>query len=1378
MKKIAWFTCFIFAFTSVASGQTVIPFSTHSEVSNSAEVDSFTKITIPEELGTLQAEYHHSGKSPFVVFIQDAHAVVDAQVKIQELIGYFSDQYGVRLVALEGGEGKLDPALLRSFPDEGIKRKVMREYLDRGEITGSETASVLNHREISYYGIEEWKLYEDHYRAYLAAGKEKERLLTALEEEEAKLDREREKIYSPSHNEFHEKVTAFREERLQLLDFLKYLRLVADDVELVTDKKYSHLKTLMDSIERDSGINYEMLDREIRDVCERFRAEYGKKLTKEQSVELNGRCQEFVTGRGNASEFLKYLKSLSEGLGAELELSPSMQRLLAHEELLSSIKGTKVFEELEALIEEAEARLSASEEERALAGKYGRIGLLRDMAKLELNREKLEKYEASPEKYLELVPDAGMLAGHLDFYRYAVARDEVLQKNLEALMKREKEEAAIVILGGFHRSGFEKRLREKGISFCTITPRMNGLAGAENYEPVMQGKLSYAEFLETTLYDAFMKHSSLRLVSGLNEPDFRKLLKLWRDRILLRLSEEGRIAQASRYTRYVDSLLPEYARKFGRKGDSRTAGGTDFREAIGKCCDRFRSDVMKRVQQEFLSRFEMILPKLAPGFVKENPETEDPAGPKTQRGNFPPSALGISLRSFIPGEETGGFAAGMPRPIEISGQAVAASLGERFEFGGRHGEVSARGRGVFDIETDENSVMITDITPDAAHAGQTLTFDPGLFRDGENIRIVPNPHREGHRPERANAALFPYFTVGLGDSFRWLFSIQEWRKQWGEGRYISVALFDTPENRYIAENILNDAADEFIFVKPQFPFVPQGQTSVSGDAYWGRNVHRVAWELLVRDLVERDPAFSEVYGFDTALPHLKAREGVASRFGPFIFHETEQTDEVFRWENSPDTEAVAEQFYRARGVSPGEDLIVGISMRLNLNGFESFRDTDIRQTLEVIKYLRAHYGMERTGKKLVILLFANGIEPYRTQVETRIGELKRRIRREQYSMKRIRERIEMERALIAERLGERSRLEAEIERRKKAEGEIPEDEWNELVRRIKEIDDGNKKSNEKISGDSRHLKNAEDRVRFLKGAVRELRTRLRLFGELQNLIDETRDSEGAFRVVDFTNSWNPGLNPGLDHSYSVPEQAAVLSGIDLAIGVNSGGLDMALAVGRPGVRIGEFHDQIDFNRFLHDSGDGPTISVIGKDPDEGVWQKLFAGDETVRPFRSSSDKSVMEAIRHAMEFLMTGERERASYRVQGSDMFEVNTEKMAESWNLDGSPGLDLEAEHPALNSFLNAFSRNGLTGFLSAWTCRGPPESSLIRIPVICRKADQIIEFNMVYGGREIPSLRRGLEEISPVNVFLLDPSVDVSQWREDELADKLAALSEYAMS
>jgi len=600
IKLLSILTVFFFSASNVAFPQGTLGTPSVSDMAVTQTVIP-EKVVIPQELGSIQEEFHNPDGKSFVVFIQDAHAIVDAQTNIQNLIRYFTEKYGVGLVALEGGKGKLDSTILRAFPDEKIKQKVMEEYLDQGELAGAVMASILNPFEASYFGIEDWPLYEAHYIAYLRAMKNEPAVLEALAGKEKELDGEREKVYSPAHNEFHGKVSAFRAEKLQLLDFLKYLKAQS----AVDETKYPHLKALMDSIERDSAIDYEILDREVRDLFDQFRKENGKKLSKEQLREFNGKCQEFATGRGNAAECLKYLVGLSGELGVELELSASMRSLLGHEELLCSIKGTKVFEELEGLIGEEEEKLSASPEEKALAEKYGKILVLRDMAKLELNREKLEKVEADAKGYLALLPDPALMKPHFDFYGYAVARDEALQKNLEALMEKEKKESAIVVLGGFHRSGFEKRLREKGISFCTVTPRINGLAGAENYDSVMEGALSYKEYLKTTFYDAFMRSSGVKLVAGLNEPDFRRVIKVWRDGVIRRLAEEGRIAEAGEYTKYVDLLVKVYVEKFGTENV-----GKKSKEEIIKVIEgelgRFGAEYLGRMWKGIEKQFEML----------------------------------------------------------------------------------------------------------------------------------------------------------------------------------------------------------------------------------------------------------------------------------------------------------------------------------------------------------------------------------------------------------------------------------------------------------------------------------------------------------------------------------------------------------------------------------------------------------------------------------------------------------------------------------------------------------------------------------------------------------------------------------------------------
>ena len=85
----------------------------------------------------------------------------------------------------------------------------------------------------------------------------------------------------------------------------------------------------------------------------------------------------------------------------------------------------------------------------------------------------------------------------------------------------------------------------------------------------MRGKTSYKEYLKTTLYDAFVRHSTMRLAGEWDEPDFKKFLKLWRDQVIRKLSLEGRVSEANDYTRYIDFLIQVYIEKFGAKNLTR-----------------------------------------------------------------------------------------------------------------------------------------------------------------------------------------------------------------------------------------------------------------------------------------------------------------------------------------------------------------------------------------------------------------------------------------------------------------------------------------------------------------------------------------------------------------------------------------------------------------------------------------------------------------------------------------------------------------------------------------------------------------------------------------------------------------------------------------
>lgn len=404
LRVAAFVTLLCFSLSSGASAEWAPPVagSLHSHVSFRA---LFPRLTIPETLGTIQVVHQPQGSRSLpagrqgkgqVILIQDAHAILDAQKNIQKLIEYLQEKYGISLVALEGGKGRLDPTLFQAFPNEVIKKKVLHQYLERGELSGAEMAAIFEGRRpkveggreegspshvpsalparpaggglppSAFYGIEDWNLYEADYLAYLRAMQVKEKLLEKLQSLKSQFDLEREQTYSPKLNEFHNHKEAFYEESSHVMELLRYLASLGipfarhpegpkgpegsqilrrpfgapqDDAL----QNYPHLSLLFQSLAQDSSLEKETLEVQIRKLGKSFQKRFLTKLPLEKQKEFNQAYQSFLTGSLDPGSFLKSLIETAHTLGVKPKLSPSIQSLLTHTETLSTIKGTQLF---------------------------------------------------------------------------------------------------------------------------------------------------------------------------------------------------------------------------------------------------------------------------------------------------------------------------------------------------------------------------------------------------------------------------------------------------------------------------------------------------------------------------------------------------------------------------------------------------------------------------------------------------------------------------------------------------------------------------------------------------------------------------------------------------------------------------------------------------------------------------------------------------------------------------------------------------------------------------------------------------------------------------------------------------------------------------
>ncbi|MDP3920443.1 MAG: hypothetical protein Q8R76_06540 [Candidatus Omnitrophota bacterium] len=157
--------------------------------------DRLEGLQVPEKIGQVQRVFNGQGDR-IVIVIQDAHAIPEAQWNIKQLIDFFQQIYGVRLVTVEGAPKELSPQIFKSFPEQRLLKSTFKEYLTAGEATGDTLAAIFNTQNGIYRGIEDWPLYELGFKLFLQAMQETTAALEELNAVETELNARKQQVYS------------------------------------------------------------------------------------------------------------------------------------------------------------------------------------------------------------------------------------------------------------------------------------------------------------------------------------------------------------------------------------------------------------------------------------------------------------------------------------------------------------------------------------------------------------------------------------------------------------------------------------------------------------------------------------------------------------------------------------------------------------------------------------------------------------------------------------------------------------------------------------------------------------------------------------------------------------------------------------------------------------------------------------------------------------------------------------------------------------------------------------------------------------------------------------------------------------------------------
>jgi len=532
--------------------------------------------TAPENLYRLPLDQ-------LVIYVQNAHANFDSENATKDMIRYFKQNYGLRLILLEGGEGKLDNLLFQSYPNSLTKKKILNHYLEAGDLQGGEVAAILEDQpHVKYYGIETQALYEANRKAFLEAVNQTGQVNAYLKTSEEALDQKAKTLLSAKARQFLDAWQQFAKDDLSLLEYIRVLKPLYPKQDFAS--QYQEIAKSFHAEAMEAHLNDPGFENAMRQLMEVFQRQVLPALSPTEQKEIGELIQAYQVGGTAAGFLIKHMQHFDRD--HVLEIPEPLDTALLYAQTLSSIKGTHLFEEVKALEGVLRSSVGESEAETTLLNDYRELYLLKQLAQLELTPQEWEEIQRIadsgqrietneiPEKKVLMSFDAirstlnTLFKPHLTFYQLALERNDSIFQNTQKMMAHEKVNLALLSTGGFHSAGITEQMRQKNIPYILISPQVDVGQSKENYWRVMQGKRSFMDHYTGSIWEAFARDYTEEISKSLSSYELTPQMKRWRGRIIQNAIAEGRVTEATQYTQYVDQLMLSLRHEMGASSES------------------------------------------------------------------------------------------------------------------------------------------------------------------------------------------------------------------------------------------------------------------------------------------------------------------------------------------------------------------------------------------------------------------------------------------------------------------------------------------------------------------------------------------------------------------------------------------------------------------------------------------------------------------------------------------------------------------------------------------------------------------------------------------------------------------------------------------
>jgi hypothetical protein len=514
-RRIAAFTLMAFFVTNLAPANTAHAFSQEIIPVAAAPIPP---VGLSPEIGKVEISLFGEGRlAPAVVFhIQDAHGSAEAQENIFRILSSFHAKKQLGTVFLEGASGPLSAKSLAPFKDASKNEEFINRLFRRNLINGAAKFLGKN-TDVPAFGAEDPLLYRKNIETYRAFFKAKPAVRRFLNSVEVVLIEDAKKIVDPKTMHF---LKSWRLQQETGGSFEKYLDLLFDysaqaltsdweDYALQEDwpqmtRIYRILKTRSKTDPAKLQKEFNSLKRVLGSGAKRESA-WLQSILEADSVFAKDIHQPIGVPRRMAERLIREMQER----GLFWSRYPELTRFLSFQILRSEIVPEILFEEVRAL----EQKIYDALGHHSKAGKwlefFQDFYLLKRAFSLELRREEAARFRrlfggnwlGSFKHFLrkDILADEKevrpLVKKALAFYEQAESREDAF---LNALSQRTKgltpssgSGYTVIVAGGYHKEGLERKINGRQISCGVITPRMTSGENSLPYQGLLMG--DYAE---------------------------------------------------------------------------------------------------------------------------------------------------------------------------------------------------------------------------------------------------------------------------------------------------------------------------------------------------------------------------------------------------------------------------------------------------------------------------------------------------------------------------------------------------------------------------------------------------------------------------------------------------------------------------------------------------------------------------------------------------------------------------------------------------------------------------------------------------------------------------------------------------------------------